>query len=226
MYSTVFYFLIMILTSSIALAENNESNIVKKTEASEILRQNEILEKVRMLKNDDIYFGNKESKVIVVEYFSPSCPQCSVFYRKVFTKLKEKYIDTNKILYIKREFVSNKQDWYATALMRCKNDNESYAKFLEIIMTNQDGWFMKKNFDEILTNIGILGGLTPQQYTKCIQDKDLLSIMKENSKDITRIPGVHGTPFFIIGTKNFFDGIRSFESFSKYIEEELKAQAE
>ena len=74
---------------------------------------------------DDIIYGNAESKIVFLEYFSPTCPHCVDFRNKIFPKIKEKYIDTGKILYILREFIGNKQDLDAAILARCDGNIKS-----------------------------------------------------------------------------------------------------
>jgi len=62
------------------------------------------------IKEDDIVLGNTNSKVVVVEYFAPTCTHCVTARHKIFPVIKERYIDTGKIAYVMREFVGNKQD--------------------------------------------------------------------------------------------------------------------
>ena len=55
---------------------------------------------------DDIVFGNKEAKVVVVEYFSPTCPHCVTYHKKIYPSIKSKFVDTGRIAYVIREFLS------------------------------------------------------------------------------------------------------------------------
>ena len=54
--------------------------------------------------------GNKDSKVTLIEYLSPTCPHCKAFLDDTFPALKAEYIDTNKIQFIPRPFVRNVLD--------------------------------------------------------------------------------------------------------------------
>ncbi|MDR0329072.1 MAG: DsbA family protein, partial [Rickettsia sp.] len=87
---------------------------------------------------NDIVLGNVKATVVVVEYFSPTCPHCAYYHEKILPALKEKYIDTNKIAYIIREFIGNKQDLDAAILARCPNDLDSFLKFQSVILAQQD----------------------------------------------------------------------------------------
>lgn len=48
------------------------------------------------INNNDIVLGNKDAKVIVIEYSSPTCSYCRQYHLKVFSEIKCKYIDTKR----------------------------------------------------------------------------------------------------------------------------------
>ncbi|HEU0095059.1 MAG TPA: thioredoxin domain-containing protein, partial [Rhizomicrobium sp.] len=52
----------------------------------------------------DRAMGNPKSKVVMIEYFAPSCPVCAAFSVQAFPQIKAHYIDTGKIYYIFRVF--------------------------------------------------------------------------------------------------------------------------
>ena len=55
---------------------------------------------------DDMSLGNPNSKITVVEYASASCSHCARWNNDVFPAFKAKYIDTNKVNYVYREFLT------------------------------------------------------------------------------------------------------------------------
>ena len=55
---------------------------------------------------DDMAMGNAQAKVTVIEYASASCPHCAEFNNEVFPAFKAKYIDSGKIHYVFREFLT------------------------------------------------------------------------------------------------------------------------
>src|SRR5580698_5039034 len=55
---------------------------------------------------DDMTLGNPRAKVTVIEYASASCPHCAHFNNEVFPAFKAKYIDTGRIHYVFREFLT------------------------------------------------------------------------------------------------------------------------
>ena len=174
-----------------------------------------------IIKADDVLWGSKDAKVVLIEYFSPTCPHCVYFHNKILPVLKEKYIDTNKIAYISREFISNKQDLDATILARCSGESNSYTNFMDVLLTQQSKWAFNKNYREILTNIGMLGGVSAEKFAECLQDKDMMNSLMENTKLISSEPNFIGTPAFIINGQ-FHLKSYSVEDLSNAIDKLLK----
>jgi len=169
---------------------------------------------------DDVVLGDPKSKIVLVEYFSPTCPHCVHYHQKIFPEIRTKYIDTNKIAYVIREFIANKQDLDATLLARCNGNTDIYIKFLDVILNQQNNWAFSKNYREILTNIGSLGGVTPENFSQCLNDQNKIKILMENTKLAASLPNFVGTPSFFINSKHFTERY-TFEELSKALDKEL-----
>ncbi len=169
---------------------------------------------------EDFVLGNKDAKVVVMEYFSPTCPHCVTFHNKIFPELEKKYIATNKIAYVTREFIGNKQDLDATILARCDGSFKSYKNFMQIILQQQDSWAFSKNYREILTNIGTLGGINPEKYAACLNDEAKIQVILDNTKLIAKEPQFVGTPAFFINGKKY-NKLYTAEELSKAIDAAL-----
>ena len=99
--------------------DNNQTDEVSTPPSQE--QKNPEIKPVKVtfkVDDNDMVLGNKKSNVIVVEYFSPTCPHCAYYHQTIFPELKKKYIDTNKIAYVVREFIATKQDLDAAILAR------------------------------------------------------------------------------------------------------------
>jgi protein-disulfide isomerase len=189
--------------------------------ASEIAKVPTDLNQGLEIQEKDIVVGDPHSSVVIVEYFSPSCLHCHLYHKHHFPELFEKYIKTNKIAYVYREFVANKQDLDAALLARCGTTKEEYLKFIDVLFSTQDNWAFNKNHLEILTNIGVLGGVSPERYAKCLNDKDIINFLKENTMIPIKIKGFAGTPaLFINGVR--FSTDHSFSQLSQEIDRLLK----
>lgn len=166
----------------------------------------------------DIVIGDPKSTVVIVEYFAPTCPHCANYHKFILPELKEKYIDTKKIAYVFREFIGNKQDFDAAILMRCKGDLDSYTKFSEVLLSKMDSWAYNKNYREILTNLGSLGGVSPEEFAKCLNDQDKIKILMDNTKIAANFPGFLGTPTFFINGQQF-NGRYTVPELSKVVDD-------
>src|SRR6056297_308364 len=90
----------------------------------------------------DITVGNKDAEVTIVEYASMSCPACAAFHKNVLPELKEKYIDTGKVLLVMREFPLNQIAVAVSMLTRCAGNNDATAALTDIYFQKQDEWLV------------------------------------------------------------------------------------
>jgi len=170
----------------------------------------------------DIVLGNADSKIILVEYFSPTCPHCAYFNKVILPKIKKKYVDTNKISYIIREFIGNKQDLDAAILQRCTGKVDSFLKFQSVLLEQQDKWAYSNKYRELLTNIGQLGGVPAETYAKCLNNDHLATVLLANTKLATTSPKFIGTPAFFINGQQVTEGY-TFEALSNAIDKALSS---
>jgi protein-disulfide isomerase len=184
------------------LEDCKESVANKKLQQKEIVKQ-QIFERGYKAEPDDIVLGDSSANLVFVEYFSPTCPHCVNYHKNIFPLIKENFVDTGKIQYIMREFIGNKQDLDATILARCAKDQDMYFKFIDIILNKQDNWMYSKNYREILTNIGTMGGISAEQYAKCLNDESQIRNLIENTKLAAKDQRFIGTPSFFINGKIF-----------------------
>ena len=59
---------------------------------------------------EDMSMGEAKAPVTVIEYASASCSHCAAFNNEVFPAFKAKYIDTGKVHYVFREFLTPPQE--------------------------------------------------------------------------------------------------------------------
>ena len=173
------------------------------------------------IEEEDFVLGNRNAKVILMEYSSLTCPHCSFFHKEILPKLKEKYMDTGKIAYVLREFVANKQDLDASIMGRCYEDVEDPLKLLNLLYIQQDSWAFSKNYREIIMNLGGLAGVSREKYIECLSDKPTIEFLLKQAKIITSYPGFIGTPAFLVNGM-MHKGSYSMEVLSKAIDAKLK----
>lgn len=219
-----FYFATIIFVSF--LATNSLANITNSSNSSANSINSELSHNCanelsnKRIFNNDIVIGNRDAKVILIEYFAPTCTHCSEYHLKVFPELKRKYIDTGKIAYVMRECVGNKQDFDASLLSRCKGDTESYQKLTSHLLHTQNDWAYSKDYRTSLYKIANDHGISNAQYDLCLNDdikpKTLFNHVKLLASDTDFI----GAPSFYINGA-LFKAEYSLDGLSEAIEGEL-----
>jgi protein-disulfide isomerase len=160
------------------------------------------------LKKDDVVFGNPRAKHTVVEYFSLTCFHCAVFYEKIFPQLKEEFIDTGKVKWIKRVFVSDQRAMKASMLLECKKQNaDGYKKFLSVLLAKQEAWVTGKNYIDVLQNLAKLSGMKKSEIDACFVNEELGKILTEQTVNASKKLGIKGTPSFFFNGVYVEDGI-------------------
>ena len=170
----------------------------------------------------DITVGSKDAKVTLIEYSSMSCPHCARFHQQVLPKLKEKYIDTGKVLLILREFPLNQIAAAVSMLTRCAGDNDKTAALVDIYFLQQDSWLIQGNAEPRLFEIAKQAGFTRDSFDKCLQNQDLFNkIVRARDKASTEF-GIDRTPSFYINGKPFKGNVLNFDAFTAIIDPLLK----
>lgn len=175
-----------------------EDSAINSTDISDVSLKQMPYKPTFNVSQNDIVLGNIKATVVVVEYFSPTCPHCAYYHEKILPELKKKYIDTNKIAYIIREFIGNKQDLDAGILARCPNDLDSFLKFQSVILAQQDKWGSSNRYRELLTNIAQIGGVSAETYAKCLSDNQIVETLLANTTLAASSQSFVGTPAFFV----------------------------
>ena len=145
----------------------------------------------------DLVYGNDDAPIKVLEYYSLTCPHCAYFYINVFPPLKKKYIDTGKVKWIKRLYVRDRAALEGTLLLNCV-DKSKRENYLRILLAKQSNWAFQKNPGEVLENIANLGGISKQNFQKCMDNKKAAHEMHALTTKAVEVAGVTGTPSFYV----------------------------
>ena len=166
--------------------------------------------------NEEIFLGNKDAKVTVIEYASMTCIHCANFHKNIYPKIKENYIDTNKIKFIYRDFPLDKQALFGSVLAKCA-PKEKYFDFVQLILSTQKKWITSDDtFIDKLKNIGKLAGLTESKINNCFKDEQIVDNIINTRNFAERKYNISSTPSFIINNKKY--SAMSYENFEKIIE--------
>src|SRR5690606_24224902 len=110
---------------------------------------------------EDMSMGPADAKVKVVEYASASCSHCATFNNEVFPEFKAKYIDTGKVQYILKEFLTPPEQVAAASFLmaRCAGPDK-YFTVLDAVYKNQNEMFQTGDFRGVLLRIAQSSGMT------------------------------------------------------------------
>jgi protein-disulfide isomerase len=170
----------------------------------------------------DMDLGNASAKVTVVEYASASCPHCARFNNEVFPDFKKKYVDTGKVHYIFREFLTPPVEVAAAGflLARCSG-KDKYFQVLDAIYRGQEQMFTSGDYRGTLLRIAESFGMSEDQFTKCITDEKGLKALNERVQSAADKDKIQATPTFVINGKKY-EGEQSMAQLDAAIQPLLK----
>jgi len=168
--------------------------------------------------SDDMSLGNDKAPVTVIEYASASCSHCAAFNNDVFPAFKAKYIDTGKIHYVFREFLTAPESFAAAGFLtaRCAG-RDKYFGVLDAIYHGQRAMFETQDFHGGLLRIAQSAGLSEDKFNTCINDAKSLQSLNDRVQTYVTRDKITGTPTFVINGKTL-DGEQSLDSLSKAID--------
>jgi len=156
----------------------------------------------------DMSLGNANAPVKVVEYASASCSHCATFSNDVFPAFKAKYIDTGKVQYTMKEFITAPEQVAAAGFLtaRCAGSGEKYFSVLEAIFRNQEEMFRTGDVRGVLLRIAQSAGLTEQQFNACLNDEEAIKALEQRVTKHARDDKITATPTFFVNGKKLAEG--------------------
>ena len=154
---------------------------------------------------DDHAIGRVDAPLVVVEYASVTCPGCAYWHQTVYPEFKARYIDTGKVRFVFREFLTG-------------NPQLAEAGFKIALCANPDDYFknIKLQFDRLqqitqmaqagntraaYVNLAKSSGLSEEEFATCMANEahreHINSKMQQGFDE-----GVASTPAFFINGKS------------------------
>jgi len=174
----------------------------------------------------DMELGNPKASVTLVEYASATCSHCARFDRDVFPTLKARYIDTGKIHYVFREFLTPPVPVAAAAfvLARCAG-KDKYFQVVEAVFRSQEEMFATQDSRTPLLRIAKSMGMTEEGFNTCLSDSAALdAVQKRMDRGVTE-DKIEGTPTFLINGKQVASGETTLEVLAKALDTAAAAPA-
>jgi protein-disulfide isomerase len=171
----------------------------------------------------DFVLGNKDAKVVVIEYASLSCPHCAHFSATIMPEIQKKYIDTGKIRYVLRQFPLNEPAFRAAILVNCIGEQQGadkYYLFNRVLFDSQSKWAFDGNWLSGLETIAAVGGVSKEQFQSCMNNKERETQALKDKKETMDELKVPHTPYFFIGGEAYNNDI-TLADMSKFIDAKL-----
>jgi protein-disulfide isomerase len=148
----------------------------------------------------DMSLGNPAARVKVIEYASASCPHCARWDMEVFPAFKTRYVDTGKVSYTLKEYLTEPQALAAAGflLARCAGPGR-YFPVLDAVFRGQDDMVRTGDPRSVLARIAAgPGGMTPAQLDACLRDASAEKQLAARVDRHVHVDKITSTPTFII----------------------------
>ena len=154
---------------------------------------------------DDMSLGNPAARVKVVEYASASCPHCARWDMEVFPAFKAKYVDTGKVRYTLKEYLTDPEALAAAGflLARCAG-KDRYFPVLDAVFRGQEEMVQSGDVRGVLARIARSpGGLTEAQLDACMRDAAAEKALAARAERHLHGDKINSTPTFVINGRRF-----------------------
>jgi protein-disulfide isomerase len=176
----------------------------------------------------DHVFGNKDAKVVLVEYGDFQCPGCGSAY-PIVKSLSEKYKDQMAFVFRNFPLTSiHPNARAAAAAVETAGKMDKYWQMHDLMYESQDAWSDASGNDRVNLFAGYAQqiGLNKSTFTSTLDDQST-SINKKINFDIAlgRKLNISGTPtFYLDGKRLDAAAYNGQEAFEKTIQTALKAK--
>ena len=155
----------------------------------------------------EMSMGAPNAKVTVVEYASDTCSHCARFNAEVFPAFKAKYIDTGKVRYVFREFLTEPIQVSAAGFLvaRCAG-KDKYFQVVDAEFRGQAQMFATGDAHGVLLNIAKSAGLSEPQFNACVQNEAALKALSDRVQHAEQVDHITGTPTLLVNGKQLGAG--------------------
>ena len=156
---------------------------------------------------EDMTLGKANAPVTVIEYGSASCSHCAAWNNEVFPAFKKKYIDTGKVRYVFREFITAPPQLAAAGflLARCSG-KDKYFTTLDNVFHAQAEVYRTGDIKAPLVAVAAKAGMSEQQFVACVSDQKGFDALNARVDRWTDAAKINVTPTFDINGKRYEGG--------------------
>ena len=148
---------------------------------------------------------------------------CISFHKNIFEKLKEDYIDNDKIRFEHHAFPLDLAALNAEKIVRCASSPESKFELLHNVYEKQKKWAVGsdiKKINEFLIKIGVDSNLKEIDLKKCLENETVQELILKERIEAQKEYNITSTPTIYINDKKYEDK-HEFKSFKKHLDKLL-----
>ena len=175
------------------------------------------------LSSEALKIGSQNAKVTIKVFSSLTCPHCASFHKNIFEKLKEDYIDNDKIRFEHHAFPLDLAALNAEKIVRCASSPESKFELLHNVYEKQKKWAVGsdiKKINEFLIKIGVDSNLKVIDLKKCLENETVQELILKERIEAQKEYNITSTPTIYINDKKYEDK-HEFKSFKKHLDKLL-----
>jgi protein-disulfide isomerase len=169
---------------------------------------------------EDWIKGNREAKVVLIEYSDLQCPACA-FYYPLLKKLAEEFGDKLAIAYRHFPLPQHQNAKLAAYAVEAAGRQEKFWEMHHLIFDNQAYWKDKRSADEIFINYAQTLNLNLDQFKTDFASKEIRKKVEDAYSNAVRL-GLNSTPTFFLNGKKISNP-RNYEDFKNLILQAINA---
>lgn len=172
---------------------------------------------VDAISDSDWIKGNKEAKIILIEYSDFQCPACASYY-PIVKQVMDNFSD--KVVFAYRHFPlsQHKNAELAAVSAEAAGRQGKFWEMHDAIFNNQTEWSENTNAKELFIKYAGAIGLNVEQFKLDIELKELKDKVKRDLNSGVSA-GVNSTPTFFLNAKKISP--TSYENFKSIIEQSI-----
>lgn len=160
----------------------------------------------------DIAIGNNDAKVEVIEYLGYDCKECADFHNQSFEQFKKDYIDSGKVKFTIRDFITNQNALFTAMLTKCAAEDKKF-ELAQAMLATQQSWIKEPVPFKSLRELSAKYGFTDSSFYSCIENSKLALSVITNQQRAYKQLNVSRTPSFIVNGQKLerFNGVADLQ---------------
>tara|TARA_B100001113_G_scaffold329401_1_gene304255 strand:- start:51 stop:644 length:594 start_codon:yes stop_codon:yes gene_type:complete len=173
--------------------------------------------------NKILTIGDNNSKIVVKVFSSLTCPHCAHFHENIYYKLKEEFINQNKVKFEHHSFPLDLAALNAEIVVRCHNENDKKFQLLSEVYKKQNQWAVGSDINiinESIKKIGLGTGLSNEKMNSCLNNENAQDQILNERIEAQKKYKIQSTPTIFINEKKY-EGTHDYNEFKKEIKKLL-----